>query len=476
MNEIEKIRTFVDTGSYQREKEDLSYHVFNDMNFYESKRHISFFRSDFRGSSFFNVKFYRNNLDRADFISCNFRSCSFDSTDFGGCEIKNCYFEDAAFKGNKYNGTALYQCTFVNCNFCDEQFLITMYECKFIDCSFANCGFEQSSTEKLEFLRCKITDTNFATMHAERHTFISCKLEGVCLGISYVFGYLFCDTNIEVTDFLYRGEKVFINNSYEKLYSESRYFEYINAKVINKKLDNISNIIIDSIEHLCLNKIVQFRQTELNSILEAIFFYFRYSILPFRELTNLLDFLDQFNWQQFTFEETLNYLGKVEMIKHIMSTGEYQLNSTFINTIPRDDFALVSIMCETDNYNDALAASEGLIKSILGRINMPDEYYLVDKKHGSWELFFVIPILCAILLPIVFKNFTGVILEFTFKKRFLKSLLAKLDDIRLLKDYKSIAETAEIVQIIYNDSKDLSTLHNAVADIIKPIKSLRIGI
>ena len=476
MNEIAKIRTFVDTGSYQREKEDLSYYVFKDINFFESKRHISFFRSDFRGSSFFNVKFYRNNFDRADFISCNIRSCGFDSVDFGGCEIKNCYFENAVFKSNKYNGTAIHQSTFVNCHFCNEQFLITMYECKFIECSFSNCGFEQSSTEKLEFLHCQITDTNFATMHAERHTFISCKLKGVCLDISYVFGYLFYDTNIEVADFLYRGEKVFINNPYDKLYSESRYFEYINAKVINNELNNISSVIMDFIDRLCSNKIVQFRQTELNSILAAICFYSRHSLLPFDELAKLLDFLDRFNWQQFTLEETLNYLSKVEMIKHIMSAGEYLLNSIFVNTIPRDDFALVSICCDTDDFDEALAASEGLIKILLDKIDMPEAYCLVDKKHGSWELFFSIPILCAIMLPIVFKNFTGVALEFSFKRKFLKSLLAKLDDVQMFKDYKSIAEAAVLVKIINDDPKDLSTMRNVVSDIIKPIKSITVGI
>lgn len=229
MYSITTSRHFTDTGSYQREKEDLSYYIFKDLNFSDSKRHISFYRSDFRGSKFINVNFYRNNLDRADFISCALKKSSFISVDFGGCEVKNCYFDNVNFERNKYDAMAIQQSTFIDCNFYNEHFMITMYDCKFIRCTFTDCSFDESSTEKLEFVNCKISNTNFATMHAECHTFISCELNNVCLDTSYVFSYFFYNTNLDSIDFLSRGEVVHLralNNLYKRLLGETRYFEF----------------------------------------------------------------------------------------------------------------------------------------------------------------------------------------------------------------------------------------------------------
>ncbi|MDR0442010.1 MAG: pentapeptide repeat-containing protein [Treponema sp.] len=479
MNEISKAKTFMDTGSYQREKEDLTYHIFRDLNFLESKRHISFFRTDFRGSNFINVKFYRNNFDRADFISCSIRNCSFDSVDFGGCEIKNCYFEEIVFKNNKYDGTAIHQSSFIDCQFSDEQFLLTMYDCKFINCSFCGCRYERSSTEKLEFIGCQIFDTDLATMHAEGHTFISCKLNNVCLGSYYVFGYLLYNTKLDDVDFLYHGEKVsfdVIEGLYKKLLSESRHFEFINATVILKNLYGISDTIIKAIDRLRSFEIIQFRHTELSNILTAICFYIRYSMLPFDELVKILDYLDRFNWQQFTFEETLGLLSKIEMIKHIMSAGEYQLSPEFISTIPYNGFALISFQCNTDDFEEAVAVANSLIENSLRYTYIPELYCLLDQKKGSWELTFLIPACCAMLILLILKNTAGIIMEFSFKRKFGKSLLAKLSDNTTINDLESIAKTATIAKIINNDAYDLLSLPTIDKAISNIVKSIKIGI
>jgi len=480
MNELIKARIFVDTGSYQREKEDLTYCTFKDLNFVESRRHISFFRSDFRGSNFFNVNFFRNNFDRADLISCNIRNCSFDSVDFGNCEIKNCYFEDIVFKNNKYDGTAIQQSTFVNCHFHDEQFLFTMYECNFIDCSFSTCRFEKSSTEKLEFLRCRIIDTDLATMHAEWYTFISCDLKNVCIGNNYVFGYLLYDTNIEEVDFLYHGEKIHYNtleSPYKKLWEEERYFEFINAYIMYKNLVGISDIIVKSIERLCSVEVVQFRKTELNNILEAVCFYIKYSKLPYVELVKTLDYLDQFNWQQFSLEETLNCLSKIEKVKHIMSVGGYQLSNNFINTIPNDEFALVTMQYDTDNYEEALSTSEKLLKYLFNIQKLPDAYCLVDQKCGSWELTFFVFAIFAITIPRYIKNINDISIDFILKRKLSKTLLAKINDNTKIKELKSIAEIANSGHILIpTEQEDMKPKLSEISKVVDFLKSIKISI
>ncbi len=79
MQDLIPIRIFEDTGNTRREKEDLTYMSFQNLRQENAVTPISFFRSDFRGPSFFNCCFFNNNFDRADFIACVFENCCFDN-------------------------------------------------------------------------------------------------------------------------------------------------------------------------------------------------------------------------------------------------------------------------------------------------------------------------------------------------------------------------------------------------------------
>ena len=481
MNAITNIRIFVDTGSYQREKEDLSFHLFNNLDFTTNKRHISFFRSDFRGSRFVDVKFYRNNFNRADFISCTFRNCSFDVVAFGCCEMKNCYFENVTFDANNYNNMSVQQCSFINCNFKSEHFLMTMYDCNFNNCRFEGCSFEQSSTEKLVFTNSQIYNSDLATMHAEGHVFNSCELKHVCIDVSYVFGYLFYETKTDDIDFLYRGEIVNLKSLTDlskRLLIEQRFFEFINANMIFKAGNDIADIIIDSFDKLCIIDISQFRKNEMCNILSAICFYVNKSMLPFRELTKLIMHISSFNWRQFPFDEYIEYLSKIEKINHIISAGEYKLSTKFLETIPREDFAILVLYCDTNDFDEALNSAQKLIENLLNKCKMPSAYSLIDRKKGSWELAFAIPMFCAVALPVFLKNVVksgNICIEIDFKKNMVKKLkkMSENDDITLA-ELKMIAEIATMSQIVSSDTKDMSL---EILDMTKDIiKSIKIGV
>jgi hypothetical protein len=289
---------------------------------------------------------------------------------------------------------------------------------------------------------------------------------------------LIYNTNIENIDFLYHGERVNyfeLENINIQLYSESRYFEYINANIILKKTLGISDIISKTIEEICRVEVIQFRKTELNNILIAICFYIKFSMLPFNELVKILNYLNQFKWQQFTFEETLIYLGKLEMINHTMAAGEYLLNAEYIITIPNDAFAFITFQCDTDNFDKALSTSNKIIKFIFNILKLPDTFYLVDQRHGSWELTFLVPVLCAMTLPLVFKNITGIIIDFSFKIKYNNALLARISKDSKTKELKEIAEAAISGCIISPNSENL-TLTSKIKEAIDIIKSIKIGI
>ena len=68
-------------------------------------------------------------------------------------------------------------------------------------------------------------------MHAECHKFIDCKLINVKLDISYVFGYLLCNTSIKDFKILYRGKEVNLDCKEQamKFLENSRTYELINV-------------------------------------------------------------------------------------------------------------------------------------------------------------------------------------------------------------------------------------------------------
>ncbi|MCL1997168.1 MAG: pentapeptide repeat-containing protein [Turicibacter sp.] len=499
MNNITVAKTFKDTGVYQREKENLTYHIFNNLDFSDNKRHISFFRSDFRGSNFTNVKFYRNNFDRADFISCTFRNCHFTKVNFGSCEIKNCYFENVTFEDNIYKVISAQQNSFFNCRFVRENLLVSMYDCKFEESSFVDCNFERSSTERLEFLRCEVKNTNLATMHAEHHRFISCKMEDVCIDPSYVFGYLFYGTSLEKIDYLHRGESVSLEEtaaSYGKFLEEARYFEYLNAGIIFQNAGVIlqykeskAEIVKNSLEQLSLYDIVQLRKTGILDILNAICFYVKYSMLSLQELVEIEDLLQNFDWSQFSFEETLEYQGKVGMISSIISSGKYPLTPELLGDIPLESTSLVEFYCDTNDFDLAFENAKALLDKVTDKCGVLGLYSLIDKRQGSWELVFAIPTLCAVVLPFFVQNIIqtyGMFLEvsnkkhrFSFDKCLIDMAKKSLQAINLSKNPSKASDILALVNSLQsgetnNISKKPSK--DIVEEIAGIIKLIKIGI
>jgi len=472
VGDIAVVKRFADNGSYQREKEDLSYTLFENLDFTEAKRHISFFRSDFRGSKFVKVKFYRNNFDRADFISCYVKECEFNSVKFGGCEIKNCYFEDIVFKDSLYEDSSIQQSTFVRCTFPSEKFLVSMFNCTFIDCLFSDCSFEMSTTENLKFEKCTIVNTDLATMHAEAHVFDSCTLENVCIDICYIWGYLIHDTSIADVDFLYRGERINLkdmNDTVLKLLQEQRYFEFINANIILKNPIKVSALIGSTIDRL-LKGDALFIAAEMNNILTAILFYINKSMIPFEEVFSIMEILEDIDWDIFGFENKLNYIAKLEVIKRILNNGEYSYD--FLGEIPVEHESIVVFECHTVDLEDAENATTDFLHELSQKMNIGDAFRLVDKQAGSWILTFIIPTICALMIPKIIKAYFNTYIELTFKSKLSKKLAEVLTAKNLkISDLQKLSETASIANIVgTGNNSDFSDTTKALLDVAKVIK------
>lgn len=454
-NDIMSLNIFMNNKDYIRDKENLSYTLFKDMDLICNNNGISFFRCDFRGSKFINCNFYQNNLDRSDFVSCVFQNVTFNNTQIAACEIKNCYFNEVIFEEqNYYNNTSIQECTFVNCKFMSEKFLVNMKNCKFIECIFSNCGFERSTTEKLYFEECSICHTDLATMHAERHIFKNCDIKNVYIGIDYIFGYLFYNTNIEEMKVLYHGEEVHIANSnafaqyIKDLWTQQRYYEFINANIIYGYYDCIPETLQKSLE-LSKNKTDSIRELDISDILDSLCFYIENSILPYNCFVKAMNIIDNYNWSDFSSKEYITYMTICNKIALIVNKANFSEN--FINSA-QDSISTVTFHCKTDDYDKAYNLTTTILSEICTACNLSENFILLDKEKGSWILTFAICSSVVLVLPKIIKCYADTILEFRTKSKISKQLEQKLENKHLkISDIKLISEIAEQANIITNN-------------------------
>ncbi len=470
-NDIVKLNIFINDANSVRDKENLSYTLFKNEDLFCGNIGISFFRCDFRGSKFVNCNFFRNNLDRADFVSCMFQNVNFKNTKIAACEIKNCYFSNVIFADkNYYDNTSIQECTFINCKFMSEQFLVNMKNCKFIDCTFSYCNFERSTTEKIYFENCDIYNTDLATMHAERHIFKECSLKNVYIGIDYIFGYLFCNTNIEGMIVLYHGEEVCLDDGQifakyiKSLWIQQRYYEFINANVIYRYYDCVPKALKKSLE-LSKNKVDSIRELDISDILDSLCFYIENNILPYNSFVEIMNIIDNYNWNEFGNREYITYITICNRIDLIVNKANF--SADFISSA-QDNISTVTFHCKTDDYDKAYNLTTDILSEICTVCNISNNFILLDKEKGSWILTFVICSSIALMLPKIIKCYADTILEIKTKNKISKQLERKLESKNLkITDLKLLSEIAENSHIIANC--DINYEKISVSDLIDSI-------
>lgn len=474
MNELVNYKKYEFNGSFHREKEDFTYTLFIDYDFSTDKQSTSFFRSDFRGARFENIKFHKNNFDRADFISCSFINTTFFDVNIAACEMKNCYYENVKFCKNHYNNTSIQECVFNNCIFEDEKILVNMKNCQFIDCIFKNLTFERSTTESIIFKTCEIFNTDFANMHAERFKFISCILEEVQIDVCYIYGYLFYNTNLIDIKIIYMGETLDFtedNLLYKfaaKLWGRARYYEFINAYIIFGHINNVKPLLEKAFFNLIKENTPQ-RNLEIYNILDMMQFYISNNIFNFSTTKSILEFLETLNISALTFEEKVTYMSQLEKIKAFFSDTQYNLD--FIMSA-QDDISFVTFYCNSSDYNNVFKCVSQIIKQVYDSLNLNMEYTLIDAQQGSWILTFVVISSCALLLPKIINEVTHLYFEINTKQKISKRIADKLQKKSLsISELKELTGVAISSGLIDTESKKVD-----LKELSKIVEMIKIGI
>lgn len=469
MGNISKTRVFRDTGK-MHEREDLTYTLFKDFNQANTKKIISFFRSDFRGSKFINCIFYKNNFDRADFISSYFEDCTFNKVDIAACEIKNCYFKNVIFTKNIYNNTSIQECIFDHCVFQDQHMLVNMKNCKIVHSKINNCTFERSTTEHCEFTTTTILNSDLATMHAENHIFVSCEVKNTKIGLSYLWGYLFYDTSISDMEILYRGNEVLLDEGkvfgkyVSSFIEEGRYFEFINACVMYKKHASLTKLINDSFQELEQNSMVS-RKLEIRNILDALSFYIQYNMLPYVCVRDILEFLELYDWSKYSLEERLIYKPLADKINLIIENGNF--NEEFINS-SLGYKSVVTFHCQVEQYETALHNVSNFLNQIFSELGIPNSFQLVEAKKGSWWLSFIIPSAVALSIIATYAHHQHKSVEVNITNKIASHLEQKLSQDNISnQELQQLTETAVTAGII-KGTRNSSQLP-AIVDLLKVI-------
>lgn len=429
------------------EARDMSYSVFNDIDFHQYLHPVSFFRSDFRGAKFTNISFYKNNFDRSDFLNSVIINCTFEKVQFGCCQIKNCYLNNVKFINNSYKSTSIHSTTFVNCEFPDERFLINMQHCKLINCTFKGCSFEMSSTDSDIFKNCTFINTDLATMHAENHKFIECRFENVCIDSSYFFGYSIAKCSLNQIIFLYRGEYVCFENLgvsefLEKFERENRFNDMFNLLVCIKAQDRIADMLIR-----CLNyykKDIYGRMLDISTLFESLVFAAIYETIDFNVLHELSIIISEMDLSSYDFAERIEIEALHTKFRNALYLSSH--SNEYLTRIGTNSKSMLSIRLNSDDYDKSVEIS----KQLLDSISDANYWTLIESQKGSWILIFsaaTIVVLAA--LPKIVKNYADVYFEIKTKRIISNKILQKLENTEVsLKDLQKLTVTTKEAELL----------------------------
>lgn len=474
MNNILLDRNFYENGE-NHEKCNLSDMVFKDLDYEIIKKNISFFRSDFSRSRFYNCNFVGNLFGRADFIDVHIKNSDFSSVDFGSCLFKNALLEKTTFKKNRYHGVAIQYSFFKNCVFRDEQFVTNMHHCEFHECTFVGCSYKKSSLDNNVYINCEFIKVDISECIADNLKFDSCALRDVFLCANLWTTYLCKNTDIFNFGFKYRGQvtniwnnnaNVFIND----LIRKQQYFEYINTIIIGDQIPN-NNLLceIKRILPLMLNQSMPIRKSSLTKFFDMLLFYRNSNRIAINDYIEIYKYLSEYSWNDLPINETLLYQSELYKIGKTIEDLEFDLS--YICTMPLQFICVSTFHINTDDENKALTYLQNIFKSAncIFCNNAFEEplIHVLQKEKGSVILTIASTALLTLLVSYVAKrvmhNFNSIHIELGIKNQIIKQLENSNGDLLVLKKNCELAQKYNFV----SNTEDIKPIEKLSSELTK---------
>ena len=473
MEEIQNIRYYIENGE-NHERCDLSDYIFKDIDYTAIKNSISFFRSDFTRSTFQSCTFNRNDFGRADFIDTYFLNTEFYKVSFGSCLIKNSLFEKTLFNKNNYRGVAIQYSNFKKCVFRDEDIITNMYQCEFVECTFINCTFKKSSLDCNAFINCEFVKVDMSECVAENLQFDSCSLRDVFLCSDLWSSYLYKKTDIYNFGFKCRGEVVEIWDGDLQLFlrgliNKKQYFEYLNTLIISSGLHpNVFFQEFSKMISLIINQRPLIRKRTLTKVFDMIKFYFNYEKFPLEDYLKIFDFLSNYEWNTFPFDEEIIYRSKLFEINKLLEN--FELNIEMLYSVSASSTCLSKIHLAFNKSADAINYLETIFdivnKQYCGEHYTKPYFRVLSEEKGSIIFTIVSASLLVLLVSYIAKktmhNIFSIQIEQSIKKEMVKKISASGTDLAELKKLCNLAEKYHFLNSP-DDSKAIKDLSDDFA-------------
>lgn len=451
MKDLQNSRYYVENGE-NHERCDLSDYIFKDIDYTIIDNSISFFRSDFNRSTFKSCTFNRNDFGRADFIDTYFVNTEFNNVNFGSCLIKNSFFEKAIFDKNNYRGVAIQYSNFKKCVFRDEDVIINMYQCEFVECTFINCTFKKSSLDCNTFTNCEFIKVDMSECVAENLKFDSCSLRDVYLCSDLWTSYLYKNTDIYNFGFKCRGEIVEIWDGNLQLFLSSlinkkQYFEYLNTLIISSNLHTTMFFEeFGKIFSLIIHQRPLIRKRTLSKVFDMIKFYYNYEKMSLEDYLKVYDFLSNYEWHSFPFDEEIIYRSKIFEINKLLENFDININMLYSVSPHSVCFSKIHL-----NFSESAEAVEYL-ETIFDAVNEQycNNYYtkpyfkVLSEEKGSIIFTIVSASLLILLVSHIAKktmhNVFSIQIEQSIKKEIIKKIAESEGDLTEIKKICKLAE------------------------------------
>lgn len=461
---------------------NLSDFVFKGLDYRFSSQPVSFFRSDFSRSRFDNCAFKNNLFGRADFIDVCIENSSFDSVNFGSCLFKNAFLDKVQFQKNHYHGVAVQCSTFRNCVFRNELFVTNMRQCDFYECTFINCKFEKSYIDENTFINCELIKVDISECIADELRFDNCTLTEVYLCANLWAGYFYKKTNIYNFGFKYRGKIVDIWNDdctsfLNTLYGKGLYPEFVNSILVArlKQKEQIIEIIKDAFQKI-MKQPAQIRKNAMLKLLHMLSFYFDDQNLPLDVFLPIYSFLENYNWENTSFEESLLYQAEIYKLRTKIEKMNFHVS--YVRNMKPDILCFIKFHLNMDTKEEAVQFVEKIFSIAnsdycLGAFPEP-LFSLISVEDGSVILTLATSAILAVLISFAAKHIAHNLNSIRIEQCITKNIMRRLTDSQVsLAEIQKSCNLAQKFSLLSTDSdlKQLSRLSSeltkgAILDII----------
>ena len=448
MNEIRKV--FVENGM-NHEKSDFSDFSFVGLDYSIRDDEVSFYRSNFSGVTINDCVFFKNAFGRSDFIGASITKSEFRSVNFGSCLFKHTFFEETIFQNNKYSGVAIQYSYFTKCTFQNETITTNMYYSEFSDCRFINCIFNKSSLDQNTFKNCELINVDLSECTADNLRFDCCSLSDVFLDEEMWLTYLFKNTNIEGLALKKRGDviplnKIEFNGILNKSWERGMFFEYLNIMLLFNQETYLFQTM-QTIMPIVSGQKQLVRKNNISKILKMLLFYCNSNRLTLSSFLRLYEYLSEYNWQSFSFEERTEYLSYLFKMSEIINNCLFDVD--YINSIPNNELAIEKMHISSNKKDEAVDYLTCLFEianhDLCGNNYEKPYYTVLQEETGS------------VILTIL--SYTSLILFISYAaKAVFHNILSIKVEHKLAKQLTQIADKANTTKALDNLIKSAESL------------------